>query len=329
MCSSDLLFTAAALALTLPFSPASHATEPPLPSGAAPLAAAPTSSAAGAGTAVADGLGGSGQNGSVPGSSSGDLNSETPQELRNEEASLAKQLANPVASLISVPFQFNADQGIGPSEDIQRYNLNIQPVVPLRLSHNWNLISRTILPVVNLQGAAGAETGQLQFGDTLQSLFLSPARPGPRGVIWGVGPVALLATATGPLSGLQQWGLGPTGVALVQRGHWTMGALANHLWSIANNGPNANLNATFLQPFLSYTTSDAWTITLNTESTYDWEAARWAVPVNLVVSKVTKVGNQLLSLGAGVRYWVDGPDSGPHGWAGRVVLTLLFPTSGR
>jgi hypothetical protein len=249
-----------------------------------------------------------------------------PQGLRTEEAGLAKQLANPVASLISVPFQFNYDSGIGVQENIQRANLNIQPVVPFKLSANWNLISRTILPVVNFQGEAGPETGQLNFGDTVQSLFLSPAKPGPGGVIWGVGPVALLPTATGQLSGIHQWGLGPTGVALVQRGPWTVGALANHLWSVANNGSNANVNATFLQPFLTYTTPTAWTFSLNTESTYDWAANRWAVPVNLVVAKVTKVGNQLLSLGAGVRYWVDGPDSGPHGWGARLVATLLFPT---
>ncbi len=256
----------------------------------------------------------------------GGQGAETPQQLGAEEANLARQLANPVASLISVPSQFNYDRGIGVQENIQRANLNIQPVVPFKLSANWNLISRTILPVVNLQGAAGAETGQLNFGDTVQSLFLSPAKPGPGGVIWGVGPVALLPTATGQLSGLHQWGLGPTGVALVQRGHWTVGALANHLWSVANNGSNANVNATFLQPFLAYTTTNAWTISLNTESSYDWAAERWAVPLNLVVTKVTKVGNQLLSLGAGVRYWIDGPDSGPHGWGARLVVTLLFPT---
>ena len=256
----------------------------------------------------------------------GGQGAETPQQLGAEEAGLAKQLANPVASLISVPFQFNFDRGIGVQENIQRANLNIQPVVPFKLSADWNLISRTILPLVNYFGSAGSETGQLNIGDTVQSLFFSPARPGPGGVIWGVGPIALLPTATGQLSGIQQWGLGPTGVALVQRGPWTVGALANHLWSVANNGSNTNVNATFLQPFLTYTTPDAWTFSLNTESTYDWAADQWAVPLNLVVTKVTKVGNQLVSLGAGVRYWVDGPDSGPTGSAARVVATLLFPT---
>jgi hypothetical protein len=109
----------------------------------------------------------------------GGQGAETPQQLGAEEAGLAKQLANPVASLISVPFQFNFDRGIGVQENIQRANLNIQPVVPFKLSADWNLISRTILPLVNYFGSAGSETGQLNIGDTVQSLFFSPARPGP------------------------------------------------------------------------------------------------------------------------------------------------------
>jgi hypothetical protein len=249
-----------------------------------------------------------------------------PPSLQSEEETLAKELANPVASLISVPFQFNIDGRIGTEEEIQAAILRIQPVVPMRLSGDWNLISRTILPVVTMQGPAGPESGQPNFGDTLQSLFLSPARPGPGGVIWGVGPAALLATATADLSGGQQWGLGPTGVALVQRGRWTAGTLANHLWSVANGGPSADLNSTYLQPFLSYTTANAWTVSLNSESTYDWAADQWAVPLNLVVSKVGRLGHQLLSVGAGARYWVQSPEGGPRGWGGRVVVTLLFPS---
>jgi hypothetical protein len=310
--------------LVLGFLPAPQALAAELPAG-------PTTPSAPEGSPIGQGVAAVQANQPVIAQASGPAaeggqGQNTPQGLRTEEAGLAKQLANPVASLISVPFQFNYDSGIGVQENIQRANLNIQPVVPFKLSANWNLISRTILPVVNFQGAAGPETGQLNFGDTVQSLFLSPAKPGPGGVIWGIGPVALLPTATGQLSGIHQWGLGPTGVALVQRGPWTVGALANHLWSVANNGSNTNVNATFLQPFLTYTTPNAWTFSLNTESTYDWAANQWAVPVNLVVAKVTKVGNQLVSLGAGVRYWVDGPESGPRGWGARLVATLLFPT---
>jgi hypothetical protein len=113
-------------------------------------------------------------------------------------------------------------------------------------------------------------------------------------------------------------------VALKQEGPLTFGILANHIWSIGGSGLQ-DVSSTFLQPFLSYTTPTAWSFTLNTESTYDWEREQWSVPINALVSKVTKVGGQLVSVGGGVRYWADGPDSGPHGWGFRLVLTLLFP----
>ena len=114
-------------------------------------------------------------------------------------------------------------------------------------------------------------------------------------------------------------------VALKQDGPWTYGMLANHLWSFAGNDRRGDISATFLQPFLSYTTPTAWSVALNTESTYDWEGEQWSVPVNCVVTKVTKVGSQLISVGGGVRYWADSPDNGPEGVGFRVVVTLLFP----
>ncbi len=117
-------------------------------------------------------------------------------------------------------------------------------------------------------------------------------------------------------------GAGLTAVALKQQGPWTYSGLTNHIWDI---GGNTDINQTFLQPFLSYTTSNAWTFTLNTESTYDWEAEQWSVPLNAVATKVVKVGDQLVSVGGGVRYWAEGPDSRPDGRAARLVVTLLFP----
>jgi hypothetical protein len=114
-------------------------------------------------------------------------------------------------------------------------------------------------------------------------------------------------------------------VLLKQDHGWTYGALFNHIWSFAGEGERADISTTFLQPFLSYTTPAAWTYGINTESTYDWKNKHWTVPLNLTVSKVTKVGDQLMSFGGGLRYWAGGPDSGPHGWGVRVVVTLLFP----
>ena len=255
---------------------------------------------------------------------------EATQALDQAEASLAQQLANPVAALVSIPFQWNWDDRIGAREDINRLSLNIQPVVPINLSKDWNLISRTILPVIH-QSDANSTSNQgrfdngVDFGDTVQSLFLSPSRPGPWGLIWGVGPVALLPTGTNTFTTANQWALGPTGVVLKQSGRWTVGVLANHLWSVQNRGRLDDVNNSFVQPFVSYTTPTAWTATLQTETSYDWQGEQWAVPINFVVTKILKLGDQLVSVGAGVRYWAEGPEQGPHGWAGRVVFTLLLP----
>ncbi|MFM1891574.1 MAG: hypothetical protein RLZ44_651 [Pseudomonadota bacterium] len=163
------------------------------------------------------------------------------------------------------------------------------------------------------------------MGDVVQSLFVSPKTPTAGGWIWGAGPVLLLPTGTDELLTADKWGAGPTAVALKQQGPWTYGALANHIWSFAGDDDRDDVNATFLQPFLAYTTPQAWTFSLNTESTYDWESEQWSVPLNGVVTKVTKIGNQLVSIGAGVRYWAQSPDSGPEGWGARLVFTLLFP----
>ncbi|WP_037084171.1 hypothetical protein [Rhizobium sp. CF122] len=237
---------------------------------------------------------------------------------------LAKKLSNPIASLISVPFQFNYDQGYGP-QDGDHATLNIQPVIPFSLNEDWNLISRTILPVTWQDDIAGPSGEQFGLGDTLQSFFLSPAKPTENGIIWGVGPVFLLPTATDEFLGSGKWGAGPTGVALKQDGPWTFGILANHVWSFAGQSDRADVSSTFLQPFISYTTHEAWTFSLNTESTYDWENDEWSIPINFQVSKVVKFGEQPVSFGVGARYWADSPENGPDGWGVRAVVTFLFP----
>lgn len=240
----------------------------------------------------------------------------------NEE--LAKKLSNPVASLISVPLQNNSDFGIGPVDDGFRNTLNIQPVIPISLTTDWNLISRTILPVVYQDEIFPGSADQFGFGDTLQSFFLSPKAPGAGGLIWGVGPVLLLPTATDDLLGGGKWGAGPTVVALKQDGPLTVGILANHVWSFAGDADRADVNQTFLQPFLSYTLPSATTFTVNTEATYDWNAKQWTVPLLFGVSQVLRIGPQLISVGLNGRYWVEGPDSAPD-YGIRFILTFLFP----
>lgn len=241
-----------------------------------------------------------------------------------ESADLAKKLSNPIASLISVPFQFNYDSGYG-SADGHKVYVNVQPVIPVSLNDDWNVISRTIVPIVWQNDIAGNSGYQSGLGDITQSLFFSPKNPGPGRLIWGVGPVFLFPTSTDSLLSARKWGAGPTGVALKQQGPWTYGMLANHIWSFAGSDSRPDVNSTFLQPFISYTTPDAWTFSLNTESTYNWTADTWSVPINFGVAKLVKFGRQPIQLQAGVRYWAVSPDSGPEGFGGRLSMTFLFP----
>lgn len=235
-----------------------------------------------------------------------------------DEADMAKKLANPLASLISVPFQANFDEDIGPDEDGSVWKINIQPVVPISLNERWNLISRTIIPVIDQHDVPIDGKGEFGLGDTVQSLFFSPAKPTSSGLIWGVGPVFLLPTATNNALGTEKWGIGPTAVALKQAGHWTYGALVNHTESFAGAGDRSHVSATFIQPFLTYITRTKTTISLNTESSYDWNEEEWSVPINFNVSQMLKVGSQLLQVGGGVRYWADSPDNGPDDWGARL-----------
>lgn len=238
-----------------------------------------------------------------------------------ESSDLAKKLQNPLAALISVPFQFNYDEGFGP-KDAGRILLNIQPVVPIGLSEDWNLISRTILPVTYLGSTAPGVDSAFGLGDTLQSLFLSPVEP-VGGWILGAGPALLLPTGTDRAFESRQLGLGPTAVALRQEHGWTYGALVNHIWGVTGPGDD-RVSSTYLQPFLSYTWPTATTLGLNAESTYDWNDDELTLPFNLSVSQVVKFGRLPVNFQIGGRYYAHAPEGGPV-WGGRFAITFLFP----
>lgn len=241
----------------------------------------------------------------------------------DQAAELAKQLQNPVASLISFPFQNNFDFNLGPTDDGFKYTLNFQPVIPLSIGEDWNLIIRTIVPIISQEDVIPG-TGQSGLGDIVQSFFLSPKKP-VCGLIIGFGPVMLYPTATDSLLGSEQWGAGPTGLVLKQSGGWTYGLLFNHIWSYAGEKGRNYVDATFLQPFLSYTTKSHTTFGLNTESTYDWHNSQWTVPINLSVSQLIKLGKLPVSLALGIKYYAEAPAGGPD-WGVRFVVTPLFPT---
>lgn len=238
------------------------------------------------------------------------------------DADLAKQLSNPVANLISVPLQSNWDCCYGPNKAWQ-YTLNIQPVIPITLNQDWNLITRTIVPVIEQWAPTKGSGTVFGLGDILQSFFLSPSTP-VNGITWGIGPAFLWPTGTDPRIGSQKWGVGPTAVVLKQEGGWTFGMLANHIWSYAGPNGRDDISQSFIQPFISYAFPDTTAITINTESTYNWHTRQWTVPINAMITKIYSFGTQKVQLGVGGRYYAASPRNGAE-WGLRVNAVFLFP----
>jgi hypothetical protein len=236
---------------------------------------------------------------------------------------LAMQLSNPVAALISVPLRFDFDGDIGPDKAGSRISFLVQPVIPITLSENYNLISRTIVPIVWQKDVFPGSGTQFGLSDTVQSFFVSPAKP--KGIVWGVGPALLIPTGTDDLLSTRKWGAGPSVLVLNQSGPWTVGLLANHIWSYAGNSARADVNATLVNPFVTYTTPTAFTVVVQADINRDWEGKRWTVPATLNASQVTRIGNQLVQIGGALRYYVASNEFSAKGFAARFTIALLFP----
>lgn len=239
------------------------------------------------------------------------------------DAELAQQLQNPIANLISVPFQQNFDFGAGSGGDGFGWTLNLQPVVPFRLSDDLTLITRTIVPFLHLERyTASHETG---LGDITQSFFVSP-RSGVPGLTWGFGPAILWPTATRPAFQSRQWAAGPTGVVAYQRGGWTFGLLANHLWGVADSADRQGrpqVNQTFVQPFVSHNFRGGFAISGTLETSYDWSREQWTLPLGAGVSQLVKIGEVPVNLSLQGRTWLDGPSNAPE-WGMRFNAVFVF-----
>ena len=244
------------------------------------------------------------------------------QAAPEENADLQKKLSNPISDLVSVPFQFNWEQGVGPKEQT-RFILNVQPVMPFALNEDWNLIARVIVPLVSQPPLF--EGGAAAFGvsDILTSFFFSPSKGG---LTWGVGPVVSLPSTTIPTLGTEKWSAGPTVVALKQSGPWTYGILWNQIWSFSGNTERSDVNQMFVQPFVAYNTKSLWTFTLQSETTANWEADedRWTVPINVLVAKLSSFGPFPASYQFGFGVFAEHPETGPS-WKIRSAIVLLLP----
>ena len=243
---------------------------------------------------------------------------------------LRKAAQNPIASLISVPLQNNANFGVDPGSRVQDV-LNIQPVVPVGVGKDWNLIIRWITPIVwqPLPAEAPApETGVYGFGDMQPSFFFSPKKASK--VIWGAGPVFQLPTATDQYLGQGKVGLGPTLVTLTQPGSWTIGALANNIWSVAGSGGRPDVNQFLLQYFVNYNLKKGWYLGTQPILTANWEATngdRWVVPFGGGVGRVMRLGMQPVNLQLGF-YGNAVRPSNSSSWSMRVMFVFLYPKKG-
>jgi hypothetical protein len=244
-----------------------------------------------------------------------------------KDAELAQELTNPLADLVTIPIQMNFDREIGPADDGTKITTNVQPVVPFNLTNDWNLITRTIVPIVYQDEIYPGAGSQFGLGDINATIFLSPKKPMAGGLIWGVGPVFLLPTGTDDLLTAKKWGAGPAAVALVLRGPWTVGILANHIWSFAGDDNRQDISNTFMQPFVAYTWPSAWTVSAQSESTYNWKAEQWSVPVNVSISRLVRIGQLPVSLLGSVGYWFESADTSPEGIRFRLQANIVLPKS--
>jgi hypothetical protein len=238
---------------------------------------------------------------------------------------LAKAAQNPIADMISVPFQNNFNFHVGPHEQLQDV-LNIQPVIPITLDRDWNLITRWVTPVISQPPLTVTGDREFGLGDINPSFFFSPKQP-THGIIWGIGPTFVFPTGTDKTLTQGKYSVGPTFVALTIQGPWVLGVLVNNVWSFAGKSNRAPVNQMLLQPFVNYNLPGGWYLTSSPIITADWEADqgdRWTVPVGGGFGRVFKIDKQAINAQLAAYYNVARP-SGAADWQVRAQVQLLFP----
>ena len=259
-----------------------------------------------------------------------------PIAVGSETGDLAKATQNPVASLISVPIQNSSNFGVGSYNRTQDV-INIQPVVPARISKDWMLITRVIQPIVWQPYSASNAGGQLGIGDMSPTFFLSPANPGK--LIWGLGPAMVIPSATSAVLGQGKLSFGPSVVALIQPGPWTLGFLINNVFSVVGSSHRPSVNQMTLQYFATYNLKKGWNISTGPIITANWHSQAageasdgndttgggvWTVPFGGGVGRVTRLGYQPVNISAQFYASAVRP-AGASSWGMRLQIALLYP----
>lgn len=243
-------------------------------------------------------------------------------QTSSDAADLAKKLANPIANMISIPFQNNLDMGIG-QNNASRYTMNFQPVIPFSIGSKFNLITRTILPIINQNHITGYNQKQFGLSDATISAFLCPKNT-KNGLTWGAGTILLLPTGTDKFLSSEKIGVGPSVVVLKQAHGWTFGALANQIWSIAGKAERTNVNQLFIQPFFTHNWKSGAGVGGNFEFTQNWESNTSILWFNPTISGITSIGKQKTQLLFGPRFNLLAPTGSLTDFGIRGSIVLLF-----
>ena len=236
---------------------------------------------------------------------------------------MSKTAANPIANIISFPFQDNIYTGIGPFDRTQNV-LNIQPVFPLM---DGKIITRTIFPIIWIPNPYSEdEMWSTGLADILFTAFYVPPAAGK--TIWGAGAALEIPTG-GEKRGSEKWSVGPSIVVLTQPGDWTLGILANNIWSFAGNSDRASVNKTLINLFIAYQLGEGWYVNSVPIIKANWKAdsgQQWTVPVGAGFGKLSFFGKLPVNMQVGAYKNVKKPDNGPD-WEYRVQIQTFLPLS--
>lgn len=245
-----------------------------------------------------------------------------PASHLSDEAKLAKKIENPLAKYIIIPLQTNLDFGIGPKR-ATLVTTAVKPSIPFSLNDDWDLLVRTTIPFIYAEGIVRGAPDTTGMGDVTQSFYLTPATVEHQGWIWGLGPIFNYSTAADAALGRKKFSLGPTAALLRQRGPWTCGAIAAHLWSAESTDHRADVNVSTIEPFVAYTTKTATSFVLNSLSRHDWRKSQWIVPLNASVKQLLRIYKQPIGLALGGTYYAEKP-TGAADWGLNFTITFVF-----
>lgn len=233
----------------------------------------------------------------------------------------AYRLADPIPNLFTLPFQINYDRGYGSKGDGRVFTGKVQPVVPIKLSEEYSYFVRTVIPYQWKNDGDGYDVDG--FGVPLIETFFS--RTVEERSEFSIGPFVSPPALSGSRFGTQQTGVGVSWLGIVRPGDWAIGLFGYQSFAIGGSDAGGTANSTYLQPFISYVTKDAWTYSINTESTTTWDPGSFSAPVNLTVDKAVIVGDLPVSFAVCGRYYVESSDDGASGFGGRLQVTFVLP----